>query len=134
MPECAPPVVAPRRVLLVEDNVDGARSLAEVLSLSGHDVHVATDGPSGLDAARRLLPDAVVLDLGLPGLDGYEVARLLRSDPSLSGTLLIALSGWAGRDDRARSAEAGIDHHLVKPVPASRLSELIGTAKARPRT
>jgi signal transduction histidine kinase/CheY-like chemotaxis protein len=132
-PESTSPV-APRRVLLVEDNVDGARSLAEVLSLAGHDVHVAADGPSGLDAARQLLPDAVVLDLGLPGLDGYEVARRLRSDPSFSGTLLVALSGWAGREERARALEAGIDHHLVKPFPAGRLSELLGTATPRPRT
>ena len=133
-PEEVPPAVAPRRVLLVEDNVDGARSLAEVLSLAGHDVHVAADGPSGLDAARRLLPDAVVLDLGLPGFDGYEVARRLRSDPALDGTLLVALSGWAGREERARAVDAGIDHHLVKPAPASRLAELLGTATTRPRT
>ncbi len=133
-PEEARAAVAPRRVLLVDDNVDGARSLAEVLSLEGHDVHVAADGPSGLEAALRLLPDAVVLDLGLPGFDGYELARRLRADASLAGTLLVALSGWAGREERARSAEAGIDHHLVKPAPARRISELLGAARTRPRT
>ncbi len=133
-PAEAPPAVSPRRVLLVEDNADAACALAEVLSLQGHDVHVAADGPNGVDSARRLLPDAVVLDLGLPGIDGYEVARRLRSDPALAGTLLIALSGWAGREERSRAIDAGIDHHLVKPVPASRIAELLATATTRPRT
>jgi len=91
------------------------------------------DGPSGLDAARRLLPDAVVLDLGLPGFAGYELARRLRSEASLAGTLLIALSGWAGREERARAAAAGIDHHLVKPAPAARIAELLATSTSRPR-
>lgn len=133
-PEFSPPATSPRRVLIVEDNTDGARSLAEVLSLSGHEVHVASDGLSGVDAALRLLPDAVVLDLGLPGIDGYEVARRLRSDPALAGTLLVALSGWAGREERARAIDAGIDHHLVKPVAASRIAELLATATTRPAT
>lgn len=134
-PAAAPPVPATaRRILLVEDNADGARSLAELLSLDGHEVHVASDGPSGLEAARELLPDAVVLDVGLPGFDGYELARRLRAEPSLANVLLIALSGWAGRDDRARSLEAGIDHHLVKPAGVSRLGELLATVTTRPRT
>ncbi|MBK9966159.1 MAG: response regulator [Holophagales bacterium] len=121
-------------MLLVDDNVDGARSLAEVLSLGGHDVHVAADGPSGLEAACRLLPDAVVLDLGLPGFDGYELARRLRSEEALEGTLLVALSGWAGREETRRAAAAGVDHHLVKPAPSSRIAELLGAARTRPRT
>ncbi|MHB8798430.1 MAG: ATP-binding protein [Thermoanaerobaculia bacterium] len=129
-----PPAAPACRVLLVEDNADGARSLAELLSLAGHEVHVASDGPSGLEAARRLLPDAVVLDVGLPGFDGYELARRLRAEPDLANLLLIVLSGWAGRDDRVRSAAAGIDHHLVKPVGASRLGELLATVTTRPRT
>ena len=82
----------------------------------------------------ELLPDAVVLDLGLPGIDGYELARRLRSEPALAGTLLVALSGWAGREERARAVDAGIDHHLVKPVSASRIAELLATATTRPRT
>lgn len=133
-PEAPAAEAGPRRVLLVDDNVDGARSLAELLSVSGHDVHVASDGPSGLDAARRLTPDAIVLDLGLPGFDGYELARLVRAEPALAGTLLVSLSGWAGRDDRARAADAGIDHHLVKPAGAARIAELLATATPRPRT
>lgn len=134
-PAAAPPVPATAcRVLLVEDNADGARSLAELLSLDGHEVHVASDGPSGLEAARELLPDAVVLDVGLPGFDGYELARRLRAEPPLANVLLIALSGWAGREDRARSQESGIDHHLVKPAGVSRLGELLATVTTRPRT
>lgn len=130
----APAATTACRVLLVEDNADGARSLAELLSLAGHEVHVASDGPSGLEAARHLLPDAVVLDVGLPGFDGYELARRLRAESSLAGVLLIALSGWAGRDDRARSSDAGIDHHLVKPVGVARLGELLATVTRRPGT
>ena len=134
-PTAPPPAPSPAcRVLLVEDNADGARSLAELLSIAGHEVHVAPDGPSGLEAARTLLPDAVVLDVGLPGFDGYELARRLRAEPPLANVLLIALSGWAGRDDRARSLEAGIDHHLVKPAGVSRLGELLATVTTRPRT
>lgn len=131
-----PPAPAPeaRSVLLVEDNGDAARALAELLSAAGHDVHVAADGPSGLEAARRLRPDAVVLDLGLPGFDGYELARRVRADADLEGTLLVALSGWAGSDERSRATEAGIDHHLVKPAGVARLGELLATARRRPRT
>lgn len=128
------PEAAPRRVLVVEDNVDGARALAEALTLLGHEVHVEADGPSGVEAARRLRPDAVVLDLGLPGFDGYEVARRLRAEVSLEGTLLVALSGWAGREERARALAAGIDHHLVKPVSARKIADLLAAATPRPRT
>ena len=128
------PAAEPRRVLVVDDDVDGARALAELLTISGHEVELASDGPSALEAARRSLPDAVVLDLGLPGLDGYEVARRIRAEESLAGTLLVALSGWAGLADRLRSAEAGIDHHLVKPVGPGVLEELLATATRRPRT
>ncbi len=128
------PEVTPRRVLVVEDNVDGARALAEALALFGHEVHVEADGPSGVETALRLRPDAVVLDLGLPGFDGYEVARRLRAEAALEGTLLVALSGWAGREERARALAAGIDHHLVKPVAAGKVSELLAAATRRPRT
>lgn len=130
------PAGPPRRLLLVDDNADAVAALAELLAISGHEVHTAPDGLSGMEAARRLRPDAVLLDLALPGLDGYETARRLRADPDLDGTLLIALSGWAGPEDRLRSAEAGFDHHLAKPVPHARLEEVLSIALStrRPRT
>ncbi|MEO8056080.1 MAG: response regulator, partial [Acidobacteriota bacterium] len=113
LPRVRPP---PRRILVVDDNVDAALTLAELLALEGHETHVAHDGPSAVDAARRLRPDVAILDIGLPGFDGFEVARRLRADPALRGVLLVALSGWAQLDDRTRSREAGFDHHLAKPI------------------
>src|ERR1035437_2929380 len=112
-PSATPP---PRRILIVDDNVEAALTLAELLALEGHETHVAHDGPSAVDAARRLSPDVAILDIGLPGFDGLEVARRLRAEPELKGLLLVALSGWVQPDDRARSHEAGFDHHLAKPV------------------
>jgi signal transduction histidine kinase len=112
-PSATPP---PRRILIVDDNVEAALTLAELLALEGHETHVAHDGPSAVDAARRLSPDVAILDIGLPGFDGLEVARRLRAEPELKGLLLVALSGWVQPDDRARSREAGFDHHLAKPV------------------
>jgi signal transduction histidine kinase len=112
-PGAKPPRV---RILVVDDNADAALTLAELLALEGHETHVAHDGPSAVDAAKRLRPDVAILDIGLPGFDGLEVARRLRADPALKGLLLVALSGWVHPDDRARSREAGFDHHLAKPV------------------
>jgi signal transduction histidine kinase/CheY-like chemotaxis protein len=107
---------APRRILVVDDNVEAALTLAELLSLDGHETHVAHDGPSGVDMAHRLSPDVAIVDLGLPGFDGLEVARRMRAVPASSGLLLVALSGWVQPDDRARTREAGFDHHLAKPL------------------
>ena len=115
----APPT--PRRILIVDDNVEAALTLAELLALEGHETHVAHDGPSAVDTARRLSPDVAILDIGLPGFDGFEAARRLRAEPELSGLLLVALSGWVQPGDRARSREAGFDHHLAKPVQLKNL-------------
>ena len=103
------------RAIVVDDNVDAADSLADLLRLLGHEVQVAHDGPEGLAAARALRPDVVLLDIGLPGMDGYEVARRLRSDPDFSA-LLVAVSGYGRDEDRRLSREAGIEHHFVKPI------------------
>ncbi len=134
--EALPPVpaipVTPRRVLVVDDNVDAARTLAELLSLDGHEAHVAHDGPSAVEAARRLHPDIAILDIGLPGFSGLEVARRLRADPSVEGVLLVALSGWVQPEDLVRSREAGFDHHLAKPVGASTLAFLFSLAGSLP--
>jgi CheY-like chemotaxis protein len=105
-----------RRILLVEDSRDVADSLALLLGVKGHEVRVAYDGLEALDAARAFRPDAVLLDIGLPELDGLHVARRLRQEPGLAGLLLVTLSGYGTEDDYRRSQESGRDAHLVKPV------------------
>jgi len=133
-PEARPsaPMVppAPRRVLVVDDNVDAARTLADLLTLEGHEAHVAHDGPAAVEAARRLRPDVAILDLGLPGFSGYEVARRLREEPNLPELLLVALSGWVQPGDLVRSREAGFDHHLAKPVGTATLDLIFALAQA----
>jgi PAS domain S-box-containing protein len=119
------PSARPRRILVIEDNVDAAQMLAEVLELGGHSVRIAHDGPEGIAAAREMRPEIVFCDLGLPGLNGYEVARSLRADQGLSATVLVALSGYSQSEDQERSAEAGFDAHLAKPATIDELEALI---------
>jgi len=114
-----------RRVLVVDDNQDAAESVALLLQLWGHDVRIAYDGSSALREAPAFLPDVILLDIGLPGFDGYEVARRVRSDPRLDRALLIAMTGYGQDRDRLRSQEAGFSHHLVKPVDPTALRELL---------
>jgi PAS domain S-box-containing protein len=113
------------RVLIIDDNKDMARGLCRLLRLLGHEVEAAYDGPAGLDAARSRRPDVVLLDIGLPDMDGYEVARRLRAEPDLPGLRIIAVSGYGQDEDRRRSKEAGMDHHLTKPVDIKSIVELI---------
>jgi len=113
-------------VLVIEDNVDAGDSLADVLELSGHRVVVARDGMSGIAKAREVKPDVVLCDIGLPDVNGYEVARELRRDPELSAVRLIALSGYAQPEDRARAREAGFDAHLSKPPRLEQLDAMLG--------
>ena len=103
---------------MVDDNVSSAQSLAMVLKLDGHEVQVTHDGGLALEAVRRFRPEVVLMDIGLPGMDGYEVARRLRQDAELAAgiALLVAVTGYAEDEARRRSREAGFDHHLVKPV------------------
>jgi signal transduction histidine kinase/CheY-like chemotaxis protein len=115
---------APRRILVVDDNVDAARTLAEALAGWGHEVAVAHDGPAAVEKALRDRPDVVLLDIGLPGMDGYAVAEQLRSEPRLSDTVLVALSGYGQLGDRVRSQRAGFREHLVKPVDLEALAAL----------
>jgi CheY-like chemotaxis protein/nitrogen-specific signal transduction histidine kinase len=110
---------APLRILVVDDNVDGAESLAMVLRLSGHEVALAHDGLAAMDTALHFRPRVVLLDIGLPGIDGYEVARRLRRVPGLDGILLVAITGYGRDEDRALTQQAGFDLHLVKPVDAT---------------
>jgi len=117
------------RVLVVDDNVDSAESMALLLSLDGHDVRTAFDGPDALKVAAAFQPEAVLLDIGLPGMDGYEVAKQMRALPGLQKALMIAVTGYGQADDRARSKAAGFDHHLVKPVDPEILSALLASLK-----
>ncbi len=116
---------AGRRILVVDDNVDAADSLGIMLSYSGHEVRVVYSGRDALAAAGEFSPYAMILDLGMPEMDGYEVARAVRSDPTLRRTRLIALSGYGQAEDRRRTTEAGFDQHLVKPVIFETLSAAI---------
>jgi CheY-like chemotaxis protein len=116
---------ASRRLLVVDDNVDAARTLSEALVGWGHEVHVAHDGPTAVERALRLRPDVVLLDIGLPHMDGYAVAERLRDEASLSGVVLIALSGYGQAGDRDRTRAAGFRDHLVKPVDLVSLSALL---------
>jgi CheY-like chemotaxis protein len=120
---------AARRILVVDDNVDAAESLAVLLRLEGHEVRVAADGPSAVAAAQAGPPQMVVLDLGLPGMDGYEVARQLRALPETKDALLVALTGWAQEEDRRRCQEAGFDGHLAKPVEWDALRQFLAHPK-----
>ena len=113
------------RVLVVEDNPDGLLTLVELIGASGHAVRGAADGPEALRIAAGWTPELVLLDLGMPGMDGYEVAARLRGDLGLSGTRIVALTGWGTAQDRARTRAAGFDAHLTKPVVPERLLQLI---------
>jgi PAS domain S-box-containing protein len=116
-PAAAPaPRGAPSTVLIIEDDRDTARSIAEVLKLEGHRVHVVSTGRAGIAKAREVRPEVVLCDIGLPDVDGYEVARALRADGALASTHLVALSGHALPEDRQRAAEAGFDEHISKPA------------------
>ena len=110
---------------MVDDNVDLVRGLARLLQIHGHDVRVAYDGPTGLEQARSSKPDVVLLDIGLPGMDGYQLAAHLRRDESIKDATLIAISGYGQEEDLRLAREAGFDHHLVKPIVSDDLIRLL---------
>src|SRR6185312_10749491 len=114
-----------KRLLIVDDNKDAALSLAMLLRLQGHDVQIAHDGPTALAVAESYSPHLILLDIGMPGMDGYEVARRLRARPGLESVILAALTGWGQQEDRRRTAEAGFNHHFVKPLNAKVLAGLL---------
>ena len=124
------PPAAGRRVLVVDDNVDGAESLTMILDLFGHRTETAHDGPAALAAARTFRPEVVFLDIGLPGMDGYEVARRLRADPATADAVLVALTGWGSEEDKRRSRSAGFDRHLTKPVEAAVIEAVLAELPA----
>jgi PAS domain S-box-containing protein len=126
----APPAGAVRlRVLVIEDNKDAAASLRMLLEVLGHETRVTYTGREGVAAALAWRPDVVISDIGLPGLDGYEVARELRLHPTTARVRLVALTGYGGDDDRRRSRQAGFDHHLTKPAEPQALLELLTPAR-----
>lgn len=118
------------QILIVEDNEDAAESLALLLKLGGHDVQTAADGRSALQTLERSTPDAVLVDIGLPGMSGYELAEMIRSSGRSRGALLVAVSGYGSTEDKAKSAHAGFDAHLVKPLDFRALSKLLASRGA----
>ncbi|XXS81548.1 GNAT family N-acetyltransferase [Sorangium sp. So ce176] len=121
------------RVLVVDDNQDSAESMAMLLQRMGHEAHAVFDGPSALDLATRLKPDLVLLDIGMPGMSGHEVARALRGTPGLAGLSLFAMTGYGQEADRRSTQEAGFDEHLVKPISVDVLRRRVSSIAARAR-
>jgi CheY-like chemotaxis protein len=122
-----------RRILVVDDNEDGAQSLAMVLNLNAHETQLVHDGEAAIAAAERFRPDVVLLDIGLPLLNGYEVCRRIRQQSWGRNLFLVAMTGWGQEEDRQRSTEAGFDAHLVKPVNLDALTKLLTSLPARSR-
>ena len=128
--ETGQPTTRPLRVLVVDDNVDTVLSFSMLLKASGHDVRTAHDGPTAVQAALDYRPDVVLLDIGLPGLNGYEVAKRIRQHPVLKNVVLVALTGYGQDSDRQTSLQAGFNHHLVKPARLEQLQQILATVSA----
>ena len=126
----APGGVKRLRVLVVEDNRDAAGSLRMVLEMFGHEVRAAHSGPDGVREAAAWRPDVVLSDIGLPGFDGYEVARRIRRTPGLEKAVLAALTGYGSEEDRRLGQEAGFDHHLVKPADPVDLERVLAARRS----
>ena len=120
-----------RRVLVVDDNADGAEALALLLRLQGHIVEIAHDGEEAIAAAERFQPHAILLDLGLPGLNGFEVCQRIRQRPWGAAVLMVAQTGWGQAQDRARTRDAGFDAHLTKPIDPAAVQDMLVTLKER---
>lgn len=116
-----------RRVLIVDDNEDTAKSLAVMLRIEGHEARIAHSGLTAMDEAREFRPEFIFLDINLPGMNGFDVARRLRLDPELGGVTIVAVTGYGQKEDRRRTQEAGFDHHLVKPVDPEMIYELMSS-------
>jgi CheY-like chemotaxis protein len=117
-----------QRFLVVDDNVDAANTLRVLLASRGHKAAVAYDGVSALRAAAVVRPTVALLDIGLPGMSGYEVARHLRRDPELSAVFLVAITGWGQDDDKRQALEAGFDAHLTKPADPEHILQIVAAA------
>jgi PAS domain S-box-containing protein len=121
------PAALPLRILVVDDNVDAAATLAELLSITGHTLAVANSGAQAVALAATFLPQVCFLDIGMPGMNGYQTARALRAEPAHATMLLVALTGWGGEQDRQQTSDAGFDHHLTKPVDLDALLRLLAS-------
>lgn len=121
---------AGRRILVIDDNADHREMMRILFENAGHEVHDAADGVSGVDLAVRVQPDVVLVDIGLPGIDGYEVARRIRA-MAPTRAVLIAVSGYGRPEDRRRSLEAGFDEHLLKPVDPEHLTSVVADFRGR---
>lgn len=117
--------IAGRRVLVVDDNKDAAVTLSMLLKITGHETCLAHDGQEALEAAEKFAPHLIMLDIGLPRLNGYEVARRIRAEPWGQGITIVAATGWGQEEDRANSSHAGIDYHLVKPIRFEDLESIL---------
>ena len=123
---------AGRRILVADDDHDSAESLAMLFELMGHDVRAAHNGLAAVDLAEMFRPDLIVLDIGMPGIDGYEVCRRIRQQSWGRSTVIAALTGWSRDEDKDRSEQAGFDHFLVKPVDPKALEDLIAAVGRGP--
>ncbi len=121
------PTLRALRTLVVDDNVDAAEILEMLLTKTGHEVRIVHDGPAALAAALEFRPDVVLLDIGLPELDGYEIAKRIRQQPALASMVLVALTGYGQETDRQRSQEAGFDYYLVKPADFQKVQQILAT-------
>jgi CheY-like chemotaxis protein len=130
-PEAAPgaSVAEHLRILVADDNADSAESLALLLQMMGHEVRTELDGAHAVETAEAFRPQVVLLDLGMPGVNGYEAARRIRALPEGEKVMLIAQTGWSQPEDRQRSKDAGFDHHVVKPIPAGALEKLLASPR-----
>ena len=122
-----------RRILVIEDNTDGADTLRELLQFDGHEVEVAYSGPAGVEKARRFRPDIVLCDIGLPGMDGYQVATAIRADPEVGAVSLVALSGYACEEDVAKAKATGFNAHIAKPPSMESLQRVLQEFGTSPR-
>jgi CheY-like chemotaxis protein len=133
MPESdTPPLPAPaRRVLVADDNRDGAEIMSLLLQQYGYEVNIAHTGTEALTLAAQSAPEIAILDIGMPGMSGYEVARQIRAEAWGKHMMLIALTGWGQEEDKKKAFEAGFDHHLIKPIDPDALEALMASGKLR---
>lgn len=134
MSDAAVPPTGGRRILVADDDQDSAESLAMLFQMMGHDVRSALNGLEAVDVAANFRPDLIVLDIGMPGLNGYEVCRRIRQQPWAQAVVIAALTGWTRDEDKDRSQEAGFDHYLVKPIDPQALTDLVGRISGQNET